>query len=66
MHRILKMHSLVRCVAVAVRAITGTFGANDLSSYNLLYASWNAAFLLSCDIPLGRESIKKILNHFYF
>jgi hypothetical protein len=66
MHRILKMQSLVRCVAVAVRAITGTFGANDMSSYNLLYASWNAAFLLSCDIPLGRKSIKKILNHFYF
>jgi hypothetical protein len=66
MHRILKMHSLVSCVAVAVRAITGTFGAYDLNSYNLLYASRNVAFLLSCDDPLGRESTKNNIKPLLF
>ena len=60
--------SLVTLVAVAVKATNGTFGASDLSSYSFEYDSRNAAFLLSCDVPLHKKKktnrvlYKKLLN----
>ena len=57
-----KIVSFVSTVAVAVRAINGIEGSNDLNSFSRANHTLKAACLLDFDLPLRKNKIFHIYN----